>query len=49
MNAERILKKDIKLHRIINDDIAYPDGAGAVLSDRTVKINHLKNNFYYEF
>ncbi len=31
INAEKILNKNKKLHEIINDNIGYPDGTGAVL------------------
>ena len=32
INAEKILKDDAKLERIINQNIGYPDGAGAVIA-----------------
>jgi len=32
INAIKILNKDKKLHKIINENIAYPDGAGAVMA-----------------
>jgi len=32
MNAEKILKKDEKLKTIINNNIGYPDGVGAVMA-----------------
>ncbi len=32
INAEKILKDDTKLHQIINDNIAYADGSGAVMA-----------------
>ncbi len=32
INAEKILKDDKELIRIINNNIAYPDGAGAVMA-----------------
>lgn len=32
MNAEKILKKDEKLREIINNNIGYPDGVGAVMA-----------------
>ncbi len=32
INAEKILVSDVKLHRIINENIAYPDGEGAVMA-----------------
>jgi UDP-N-acetyl-D-mannosaminouronate:lipid I N-acetyl-D-mannosaminouronosyltransferase len=31
-NAEKILKEDIKLQEIINNNIGYPDGVGAVMA-----------------
>jgi UDP-N-acetyl-D-mannosaminouronate:lipid I N-acetyl-D-mannosaminouronosyltransferase len=31
-NAEKILKDDVKLQEIINNNIAYPDGIGAVMA-----------------
>ena len=32
INAEKILKEDIKLKNIINENIGYPDGVGAVMA-----------------
>jgi len=32
INAEKILKDDVKLEHIINNNIGYPDGAGAVMA-----------------
>ena len=32
MNAEKILKKDERLKKIINNNIGYPDGVGAVMA-----------------
>jgi len=32
INAEKILKEDIKLQEIINNNIGYPDGVGAVMA-----------------
>jgi UDP-N-acetyl-D-mannosaminouronate:lipid I N-acetyl-D-mannosaminouronosyltransferase len=32
MNAEKILKEDEKLQSIINENIGYPDGVGAVMA-----------------
>jgi len=32
MNAEKILKKDERLREIINSNIGYPDGVGAVMA-----------------
>ena len=32
VNAEKILNENKKLHKIINDNIGYPDGVGAVLA-----------------
>lgn len=32
INAEKILKEDIRLKNIINENIGYPDGVGAVMA-----------------
>ena len=32
INAEKILKEDEKLKKIINENIGYPDGVGAVMA-----------------
>lgn len=32
VNSEKILKKDLKLKQIINQNIGYPDGVGAVMA-----------------
>ncbi|NLF50723.1 MAG: WecB/TagA/CpsF family glycosyltransferase [Leptolinea sp.] len=34
MNTEKILREDIRLREIINSNIGYPDGVGAVLAMR---------------
>ena len=34
INAEKILKDDVKLENIVNNNIGYPDGAGAVMAIR---------------
>jgi len=42
VNAEKILKEDVKLHNIINKNIAYADGFGAVLALRKKGLNAIK-------
>ncbi len=42
INAEKILKEDTRLHRIINDNIGYPDGAGAVMALKQKGLNAVK-------
>ncbi len=42
MNAEKILKKDKKLKNIINSNIGYPDGIGAVMALKQKGINAIK-------
>ena len=39
INAEKILKKDIKLKNIINENIGYPDGIGAVMALKQKGLN----------
>lgn len=59
INAEKILKVDKKLHKIIKDNIAYADGAGAVMALKQKGLNAVKipgaefwldivNSFYKE-
>ena len=42
MNAEKIMKKDEKLKNIINNNIAYSDGFGAVLALRAKGLKTVK-------
>jgi UDP-N-acetyl-D-mannosaminouronate:lipid I N-acetyl-D-mannosaminouronosyltransferase len=42
MNAEKILKEDEKLKKIINDNIGYPDGVGAVMALKQKGVNAIK-------
>lgn len=42
VNAEKILKDNIRLTRIINDNIAYPDGYGAVLALKKKGVDSIK-------
>lgn len=42
MNAEKILKEDSKLHQVINKNIAYPDGVGAVMALKQKGIDAIK-------
>ena len=42
VNAEKILNEDTKLHSIINKNIAYADGFGAVMALRKKGLNAIK-------
>lgn len=42
MNAEKILKEDHKLRNIVNQNIGYPDGVGAVLALKQKGLNTIK-------
>jgi len=42
MNAEKIMNRDEKLKKIINENIAYPDGAGAVIALRSKGLKAIK-------
>lgn len=42
MNAEKILNNDQRLHQIINNNIAYPDGVGAVMALKQKELNAVK-------
>ncbi len=42
MNAEKILKKDERLRDIINSNIGYPDGIGAIMALKQKGINAVK-------
>jgi UDP-N-acetyl-D-mannosaminouronate:lipid I N-acetyl-D-mannosaminouronosyltransferase len=42
INAEKILKEDKKLKNIINENIGYPDGVGAVMALKQKKLNATK-------
>ena len=42
INAEKILKKDTKLKNIINENIGYPDGVGAVMALKQKGLNAVK-------
>jgi len=42
INAEKILKKDEKLKEIINSNIGYPDGIGAVMALKQKGLNAIK-------
>jgi len=42
MNAEKIMKSDERLKRIINENIAYPDGVGAVMALRSRGLKAVK-------
>lgn len=42
MNAEKILNKDQRLHQIINNNIAYPDGVGAVMALKQKELKAVK-------
>ena len=42
INAEKILKDDARLHEIINSNIGYPDGAGAVMALKQKGLNAVK-------
>lgn len=42
INAEKILKEDEKLKRIINENIGYPDGIGAVMALKQKGLNAVK-------
>ena len=59
VNAEKILEEDVKLHNIINNNIAYADGFGAVMALRKKGLDAIKipgaelwldiiNRFYLE-
>ena len=42
MNAEKILKKDLKLREIINNNMGYPDGVGAVMALKQKGVDAVK-------
>lgn len=42
INAEKILKDDARLHEIINRNIGYPDGSGAVMALKQKGLNAVK-------
>ena len=42
INAEKIMKDDPKLKKIINENIGYPDGAGAVIALKKKGLNAIK-------
>lgn len=42
MNAEKILKDDERLRKIVNDNIGYPDGIGAVMVLRKKGLDAVK-------
>lgn len=42
MNAEKILKKDEKLREIVNNNIGYPDGVGAVMALKSKGLDAVK-------
>ncbi len=42
INAEKILKDEPKLQKIINENIAYPDGVGAVMALKQKGLNAVK-------
>ena len=42
MNAEKIMKDDYQLQRIVNDNIAYTDGFGAVIALRIQGLEAIK-------
>jgi len=42
MNAEKILKEDKRLRKIVNSNIGYPDGIGAVKALRQKGLNAIK-------
>jgi UDP-N-acetyl-D-mannosaminouronate:lipid I N-acetyl-D-mannosaminouronosyltransferase len=42
VNAEKIMKDDPKLKKIINENIGYPDGAGAVMALKQKGLNAIK-------
>jgi len=42
MNAEKILKNDNKLNEIVNNNIGYPDGVGAVMALKRKGIEAIK-------
>jgi len=42
INAEKILKEDIRLKNIINENIGYPDGVGAVMALKQKGLNATK-------
>lgn len=42
INAEKIMKKDPKLKKIINENIGYPDGSGAVMALKQKGLNVVK-------
>lgn len=42
MNAEKILKEDEKLREIINSNIGYPDGVGAVMALKSKGLDAVK-------
>ncbi len=42
MNAEKILKEDDRLREIINNNIGYPDGVGAVMALKQKGLNAIK-------
>lgn len=42
INAEKILKEDEKLKNIINENIGYPDGVGAVMALKQKRLNATK-------
>ena len=42
MNAEKIMKKNNRLQRIINNNISYPDGVGAVMALKSKGVEAIK-------
>ena len=42
INAEKILKKDTRLREIINNNIGYPDGVGAVMALKQKELKAIK-------
>lgn len=42
INAEKILKENLKLKNIINSNIGYPDGVGAVMALKQKGLNAIK-------
>ncbi len=42
MNAEKIIKSDDSLRKIVNSNIAYPDGFGAVLALKSIGLSAIK-------
>jgi UDP-N-acetyl-D-mannosaminouronate:lipid I N-acetyl-D-mannosaminouronosyltransferase len=49
INAEKILKEDTKLKNIINENIGYPDGVGAVmaLKQKGLKANKIPGSEFW--